>query len=237
MYKRIILKLSGKALSGKNDFGIDFKQTRKIAKEIKQAHKLKIEIGIVIGAGNLWRGSTGTKQGMNRANADEMGMLATIINSLALRDALEKENLPTRLHTALEMKSIAEPYSRLRADYQLKKGYIVIMGGGTGHPYFSTDTTAALRAMELNANVFIKATNVDGIYTDDPQTNPEAKKINKLTYMDCLNKETKVMDNTAITLCMNNNLPILVIDLWKPGNLKKAVQEQTIGSIIKAEKL
>lgn len=232
VYQRIILKLGGEALAGPKGFGINLKQAKSLAAKIKTVHDLGVQIGIVMGAGNIWRGVKGLNYGMKRATSDEMGMLATIINCLALSDSLEQLGLTVRLHTSLEMKSIAEPYTRLRAAYQMKKGYIVILGAGTGNPYFTTDTAAALRAMELNADILIKATKVDGIYTEDPKLNSNAKHLKQLSYVEAINRGIKVIDNTAITLCMNNRLPILVINLSQPDSLKRAVMGEKIGSLI-----
>ena len=192
-------------------------------------------MAIVIGAGNLWRGTDGLAHGMDRATADQMGMLATVMNSLALRDALERIGVTVRVHTAIEMATIAEPYIRLRAIHQLAKDYVVIIGAGTGNPYFTTDTAAALRAMEIHAGILIKATKVDGIYSEDPYLNPQARRYAKLTYTQALNMRVGVMDSTAITLCMDNSLPILVIDLWEPHSLERAVLGEEIGSIITSQ--
>jgi uridylate kinase len=232
-YKRVVIKLGGETLSGENGFGINTEKAQELALRIKKVHDLGAEIVIVMGAGNLWRGAKGQAKGMDRSIADEIGMLATVMNCLALEDALKKLNIGVRLHTSVSMQPIAEPYSRLRVDYQLKKGYIVIVGGGTGHPYFTTDTAAALRAAEIQADAFIKATKVDGIYTEDPKKNSQAKKIEEISYMDYIDQKIKVLDNTAITLCMNNHLPILVIGLSEEDGLSKVVQGEKIGSIIR----
>ncbi len=231
-YQRVLLKLGGEALAGPGGYGIDPQRAEEVALKIKDVLKHGVQAAIVMGAGNLWRGADGLAHGMDRATADHMGMLATVMNSLALRDALERTGVTVRVHTAIEMRTIAEPYIRLRAINQLAKGYVVIIGAGTGNPYFTTDTAAALRAMEINANILIKATKVDGIYTEDPHLNPQARRYEKLTYIEALNLRVGVIDSTAITLCMDNNLPILVIDLWEPRSLERAVLGEKIGSII-----
>lgn len=231
-YQRILLKLGGEALAGPGGYGIDPQQAEEVARKIGDVLKHGVQVAIVMGAGNLWRGTDGLAHGMDRATADQMGMLATVMNSLALRDALERTGVTVRVHTAIEMKTIAEPYIRLRAINQLAKGYVVIIGAGTGNPYFTTDTAAALRAMEINANILIKATKVDGIYEEDPHLDPQARRYEKLTYIEALNLRVGVIDSTAVTLCMDNDLPILVIDLWEPHSLERAVLGEKIGSII-----
>jgi len=231
-YKRILLKLSGEALAGPNGMGIDPTQAYEIAKVIKQVYQSGVEVGVVIGAGNLWRGLSGENVGMDRATADYMGMLATVMNALALMDALEKIGVMTRVMSSIEMRTVAEPYIRRRAIRHLEKGRVVIFGGGTGNPYFSTDTAAALRATEIGADVVIKATKVDGIYDKDPKTNPDAVRIEKLSYLEILARRINVMDSTAVTLCMENNLPILVLDLWKPGDLMRAVCGEKVGTLV-----
>ncbi len=231
-YKKIVLKLGGETLSGENGFGINMKKANQLALRIKKVHDLGVKIVIIMGAGNLWRGAKGHAKGMDRSIADEIGMLATVMNCLALEDALKNLNIKVRLHTSVSMQPIAEPYSRLRVNHQLEKGYIVIVGGGTGHPYFTTDTAAALRVAEIEADAFIKATKVDGIYNKDPKKYSEAKKIDQISYSDYLKKKIKVLDNTAVTLCMNNQLPILVIGLSEEDGLSKVVQGENIGSII-----
>lgn len=231
-YKRVLLKLGGEALAGEGGFGVDLEKAEELAKKVKNVHDLGVEIGIVLGGGNIWRGTKGQAYEMNQPTSDNMGMLATVINCLALSDALQRIGLTTRVHTAVEMKALAEPYNRLRAIRHLGKGYIVILGAGTGNPYFTTDTAAALRAMEISADILIKATKVDGIYTDDPKINPKAEFLKKLGYVEAINKNIKVLDNTAITLCMNNKLPILIVNLWEEGSLKKAVMGEKIGSLI-----
>ncbi|MEA3346371.1 MAG: UMP kinase [Chloroflexota bacterium] len=231
-YQRVLLKLGGEALAGPEGYGIDPQRAEKVAAKIGNVLKHEVQVAIVIGAGNIWRGTDGLAHGMDRATADQMGMLATVMNSLALRDALERAGVTVRVHTAIEMKTIAEPYIRLRAIHQLDKGYVVIIGAGTGNPYFTTDTAAALRAMEISADILIKATKVDGVYSKDPHLNPQAERFDKLSYIKALNMQVKVMDGTAITLCMDNDLPILVVDLWEPHSLERAVVGEKIGSII-----
>jgi uridylate kinase len=236
-YKRILLKLSGEALQGNKSYGIDPEFLRKLAREIKEVADLGAEIAIVIGGGNIFRGVSGATQGMDRATADYMGMLATVINALALQDALEKEGLQTRVLTAIEMKEIAEPYIRRRAIRHLEKGRVVIFGAGTGNPFFTTDTAAALRAAEINADVLLKATKVDGIYTADPVKDKNARKLDKLSYKDVITNGIKVMDSAAVSLCMENNIPIVVFDVRKPGNLKKVVLGEEVGTLVEGEGL
>jgi len=231
-YKRVLLKLSGEALAGKQGHGIHTSTIQQFASDVAEAHKLGIQMGIVIGGGNIFRGVAASAEGMDRASADYMGMLATCINSLALQDALEKAGVPTRVQTAIEMHEIAEPYIRRRAIRHLEKGRVVIFGGGTGNPYFTTDTAAALRAMEINADVLMKATKVDGIYDKDPAKNTDAKKFDKISYLEVLNKGLKVMDLTAVSLCMDNKLPILSFDLNKKGNIARAVKGDAIGTLV-----
>ncbi|MFQ5944884.1 MAG: UMP kinase [Anaerolineae bacterium] len=231
-YRRILLKLGGEALAGRGGRGIDIDQAEALAQKIRALRDLGVEIVIVLGAGNIWRGRDGMVHGMERATADHMGMLATVINSLALQDALKRGGVSTRVQTAIEMRSLAEPYIRLRAVRHLEKGRVVIMGAGTGNPYFTTDTAAALRAMEVGAEVLIKATNVDGVYDEDPQVNPEARRLDRLSYIEALNLGVGVIDSTAISLCMENRLPILVVNLWQDESLTQAVQGEAIGSLI-----
>jgi uridylate kinase len=233
-YHRILLKLSGEALAGSDGFGIDPQQAEAIAGRVQNVHQMGVEVAIVIGAGNLWRGKQGLDRGMDRATADYMGMLATVMNALALMDALERRNVYTRVQSAIEMRSVAEPYIRRRAIRHLEKQRVVILSAGTGNPYFSTDTAAALRAMEIDANVLIKATKVDGVYDSDPQKNPKAKKFDQLTYIEVLNRRLEVMDSTAISLCMENNLPILVLNLWDPQALERALRGEQIGTLVTA---
>lgn len=232
IYKRILLKLSGEALAGNQGTGINTTVIQQIAQDIKLAHETGVEIGLVIGGGNIFRGIAASAQGMDRASSDYMGMLATCINSLALQDALEKAGVPTRVQSAIEMAEIAEPYIRRRAVRHLEKNRIVIFAAGTGNPYFTTDTAASLRAMEINAEVLMKATKVDGIYDKDPAKHTDAKRYDKISYIDVLNQGLQVMDSTAISLCMDNKLPIMTFDLAKPGNILKAVQGENIGTIV-----
>lgn len=232
-FKRIILKLSGEALAGSQGFGIDPHTVKAIAEEIKEVVNLGIEVAIVVGGGNIYRGIAGSAKGIDRATGDYMGMLATMINSLALQDALEKIDVMTRTQSAIEMRQIAEPYIRRKAIRHLEKGRVVIFGAGTGNPYFSTDTTAALRAAEIGADAILKATKVDGVYDSDPMKNPNAVKYDNLEYIDVLSKQLQVMDSTATSLCMDNNIPIIVFDLTKQGNIRKAVQGEKIGTIVK----
>ncbi len=231
-YKRILLKLSGESLGGENGYGINTSEVEAIARRIKEIYVLDVEIAVVIGAGNLWRGKQGLDRGMERATADYMGMLGTMMNALALMDALEREGILTRVQSAIEMRSIAEPYIRRRATRHLEKGRVVIFGAGTGNPYFSTDTAAALRAMEIDADVLIKATKVDGVYDSDPKKNKNAVKFDTLTYIDVLNRRLQVMDSTAISLCMENNLPILVLNLWDENALHQAIYGEKVGTLV-----
>lgn len=231
-YKRVLLKLSGEALSGVGGFGIDPDQAAFIAHRVKALHTLGVQIGIVIGAGNLWRGKDGVDRGMDQTTADHMGMIGTVMNALALRDSLERENVQSRVQTAIEMNKVAEPYIRLRTIRHLEKGRVVIIGGGTGNPYFTTDTAAALRGMEIDAELLIKATKVDGIYDSDPKKNPNAHRYESITFREAIDKRLAVMDTTAFSLCMENNLPILVIDFWAEGALEAAVMGEPIGTIV-----
>lgn len=233
-YKRILLKLSGEALSGAGGTGIDPDQAAFMAHRVKSVHQLGVQVGIVIGAGNLWRGKIGVERGMDQSTADYMGMIATVMNALALRDALEREGITTRVQTAIEMNKVAEPYIRLRAIRHLEKNRVVIISGGTGNPYFTTDTAAALRAMEIGAELLIKATKVDGIYDSDPKKNPNARRYDRLTYQEAIAKRLEVMDMTAFTLCMDNNLPILVLDFWREGMLEAAVMGESVGTLVTA---
>ncbi len=231
-YRRILLKLGGEALAGPNGFGIDPHRAREVAGVVKEVHELGVQTAIVIGAGNLWRGAVGIDQGMAQATADHMGMIATVMNALALQDALERIGIVTRVQTAVEMRSIAEPYIRLRAIRHLDKGRVVVIGGGTGNPYFTTDSAGALRAMEIGAEVLIKATKVDAVYDSDPMRNPNAKRYESLTYIEALNQKLKVMDSTAISLCMDNQMPIVVLNLWHAGSIIKLVHGETVGTMI-----
>ena len=231
-YKRVLLKLGGESLAGPGGSGINPHRAAEIATKVSAVRDLEVEVAIVLGAGNIWRGRDGLAHGMDRATADHMGMLATVMNALALADALERIGVVTRVQTAIEMRAIAEPYIRLRAIRHLEKGRVVIIGGGTGNPYFTTDTAAALRAMEIDADLLIKATKVDGVYAEDPHENPNAERFDHLTYMRALEMRVGVMDATAISLCMENDLPILVLDLWQPSGLEHAVLGETIGTLI-----
>jgi uridylate kinase len=232
-YKRILLKLSGEVLSGSRDYGISYDVLSTMARDIRSIYELGCEIGIVIGGGNIFRGVSDNAQGMDRVSADYMGMLATVINSLALQDYLERHGVPTRVLSAIEMRQVAEPFIRRRATRHLEKGRVVIFAAGTGNPFFSSDTAAALRAFEINAEVILKATKVDGVYDQDPMRNPRAKKFDTISYRDVLAKNLKVMDLTAITLCMDNKLPIIVFNLTIPGNIGKAVTGKKIGTHIR----
>jgi len=231
-FKRILLKLSGESLAGPDGFGIDPEQAEAIAKRVKAVREMEVEVAIVIGAGNLWRGKQGLDRGMDRATADYMGMLATVMNAMALMDALERAGVYTRVQSAIEMRAVAEPYIRRRAIRHLEKGRVVIFGAGTGNPFFSTDTAAALRAVEIDAGVLIKATKVDGVYDADPHKNPAARKFDTLRYIDVLNRRLEVMDSTAVSLCMDNNLPILVVNLWDPSALERAVRGEKVGTLV-----
>lgn len=234
MYKRVILKLSGEALAAGQGFGIDAELIQRIAREIKLVvEETKVEMAIVVGGGNFFRGIAGAAKGMDRGTADYMGMLATTINALALQDALEHEGLETRVLTAIEMRQIAEPYIRRRAIRHLEKGRVVVFAAGTGNPFFSTDTTSALRGAEIGADVFLKATNTDGIYDADPNKNPNAKKFDELTYIECLQQRLQVMDSTAFSLCMDNHIPIIVFNLDDINNIKRAIQGEKVGTIVR----
>lgn len=233
VYKRILLKLSGEALAGTQGTGINNQVIGQIAQDVKAAFDTGVQIGVVIGGGNIFRGVAASAQGMDRASSDYMGMLATCINALALQDAFEKAGIPTRVQSAIEMAEIAEPYIRRRAIRHLEKGRLVIFGAGTGNPYFTTDTAASLRAMEINAEVIMKATKVDGIYDKDPKKHPDAKKYNEISYIDVLKQGLQVMDSTAISLCMDNKLPILTFDMGIAGNVLKAVCGENIGTVVK----
>jgi uridylate kinase len=231
-YGRILLKLGGEALAGPEGFGIDPLRAEAVTVEVKRVMDLGVQVAIVIGAGNLWRGREGIARGMERATADYMGMLGTIMNSMALMDALERAGIVTRIMSAIEMRAVAEPYIRRRAIRHLEKGRVVILGGGTGNPYFSTDTAAALRAMEIDADIVIKATKVDGVYESDPEIDPSARRFDRLNYIDALNRRLQVMDSTAISLCMDNNLPIVVLDMWLEDSLVNAVMGKQVGTTI-----
>ncbi len=231
-YRRVLLKLSGEALAGPTGYGISPRRADEVAAKVVAVRDHEVEVAIVLGAGNIWRGRDGLKHGMDHATADHMGMLATVMNALALADALNRMGVETRVQTAVEMRAIAEPYIRLRAVRHLEKGRVVIIGGGTGNPYFTTDTAAALRAMEIDADLLIKATKVDGVYSEDPRQNPDAERFEQLSYLDALNMRVGVMDATALSLCMDNDLPIIVLDVWQPGSLEKAVLGETVGTMI-----
>jgi uridylate kinase len=234
-YKRILLKLSGEVFMGERQYGIDPKMAVAIAEQVKEIYDLGVEIVIVIGGGNIFRGISASANGIDRATADYMGMLATVMNGLAFQDALEKIGVATRVQTAFQIPQVAEHFVRRRAIRHLEKKRVIILAGGTGNPYFTTDTTAALRAAEMNAEVVLKATKVDGVYDDDPVKNPGAKKFDQITYLDVLKKELKVMDPSAISLCKDNQIPLLVFKLDVPGNIKRAVMGEKIGTLITAK--
>ena len=231
-YRRILLKLSGEALGGDRDYGIDFDVVRKIARQVKRVHDLGVEIALVVGGGNIFRGRDVADRGFDRATGDYMGMLGTVINALALQDGLEKLGLPARTMSAVQMNQVAEPYIRRRAVRHLEKGRVVILAGGNGNPYFTTDTTAALRAVELEADVVMKATKVDGVYSADPVRDPTATKFQRLDYLEALTRGIEVMDSTALTLCMDNGMPIVVFDLLKEGNMERVVSGDPIGTLV-----
>lgn len=232
-YKRVMLKLSGEALQGQQSFGIDLDTLKAMAQQIKETRALGVEVAIVVGGGNFWRGSTASANGMERATADYAGMLATVINGLALQDAMEKEGIFTRLQSAIDIHKVAEPYIRRRAVRHLGKGRAVIFAAGTGNPYMTTDTAAALRAVEIGAEVLLMAKNgVDGVYSDDPRKNPAARRFETLTYLEALNLGLRVMDSTALSLCMENNLPIIVFDVLVWGNIQRAVRGEPIGTLV-----
>jgi uridylate kinase len=233
-YKRVLLKLSGEALMGSQTYGIDPAVATQIAKDVAEIQGMGVQTAIVIGGGNIFRGVAASARGMDRATADYMGMLATVINALALQDALEQQSVVTRVVTAIEMRAVAEPFIRRRAVRHLEKGRVVVFGAGTGNPYFSTDTAAALRAMEIRADVILKATKVDGIYDADPMIHPDASRIERISYLQVLEQGLKVMDATAISLCMDNRLPIVVFNLRTPGNIKRAITGEPIGSLVTA---
>jgi uridylate kinase len=231
-YSRILLKLSGEALGGENGTSISAPALQKMAEQIREVRELGVQVVIVIGGGNIFRGLAGSERGIERATGDYMGMLATIINALALQDALEKIGVATRVQSAITMTQVAEPFIRRRAVRHLEKGRVVIFGGGTGNPYFSTDTAAALRANEIGAEAILKATKVDGIYDSDPKKNPKAKRFSQITYLDALQRQLKVMDSTAFSLCMDNKMPIIVFDLFRPHNLKQVVMGEQVGTLV-----
>jgi len=231
-YRRILLKLGGEALAGEGGQGINPEAAEKIATKVKTVKDLGVEVALVIGGGNLWRGEAGTKSGMERATADYIGMIGTVMNALVLQDALERIGIITRTLTAVEMRAVAEPYIRRRAIRHMEKGRVIIFAGGTGNPYFTTDTAGALRAMEIDADVVVKATKVDGVYDDDPKKNPNARKFDRISYIEALNRQLKVIDSTAISLCMDNGLPILVLNLWQDDDLTRAILGEPVGTII-----
>jgi len=231
-YKRVILKVTGEVLSGAQKHGIDGRTVKSFAEEVKEVHELGCEMALVMGGGNILRGSKASEEGMDRASADYMGMLATVINSLALQDALEKADVSTRVMTAIEMRQVAEPYIRRRAVRHLEKRRVVILAGGTGNPYFTTDTTASLRAMELGAEVILKATKVQGVYDADPLKSAQAKMYRQLTHMELLSKELKIMDATAVSLCMDHRLPIVVFNILEKGNIRKVIRGENIGTLV-----
>lgn len=232
-FNRILLKIGGEALLGSRSYGIDPDAATSVARQIKEVHQLDIQVALVIGAGNIFRGLSASKQGIDRATADYMGMLATVMNSLAIQDALEKLDVPTRLQTAIEMRAVAEPFIRRRALRHMEKGRVVILAAGVGSPYFTTDTGAALRALELKCNVLIKGTKVDGVYDKDPLKHKDAHRFDHISYLDAINKKgVQVMDTSALSLCMDNHIPIYVFDLFEPGNLKKVVSGENIGTLV-----
>src|SRR5690625_1335128 len=235
-YRRIVLKLSGEALSGTQGYGIEPDIIQSVANQVKEVSELGVEIAVVVGGGNIWRGKIGSEMGMDRATADYMGMLATVMNSLALQDSLEMLGIPTRVQTSIEMRQVAEPYIRRKAIRHLEKKRVVIFAAGTGNPYFSTDTTAALRAAEIEAEVILMAkNNMDNVYSDDPKVNKNAKKYDDITYMDMLNESLGVMDSTASSLCMDNDIPLIVFSIMEEGNIKRVVQGETIGTTIRGD--
>lgn len=235
-YKRVVLKLSGEALAGSLGYGIDQAVVQTIAEQVKEIVGLGVEVAIIVGGGNIWRGLAGSRKGMDRATADYMGMLATVMNSLALQDGLEAIEVDTRVQTAIEMRQVAEPYIRRRAIRHLEKSRVVIFAAGTGNPYFSTDTTAALRAAEIEAEVILMAKQVDGVYDSDPKKNPEAKRFEELGYKEVLNQGLGVMDSTATSLCMDNKIPLIVFNLLEPGNIKKVIMGEKIGTCVGGER-
>jgi len=231
-YKRVLLKLSGEALGGNTGIGISPESVHNMAEQIFEVRELGVEVVVVVGGGNIFRGVSGSERGIERATGDYMGMLATVINALALQDALEKLGAPTRVQSAITMSQIAEPFIRRRAERHLEKKRVVIFGGGTGNPYFSTDTAAALRANEIGAEVILKATKVDGIYYSDPKKNPAAKRFSEITYLDALQRQLKVMDSTAFSLCMDNKMPIIVFDFFRPHNLRRVILGEKVGTLV-----
>ena len=233
-FKRILLKMGGEALAGQGEFGIEPQRAAEVAQVVKDVHDLGVQVALVIGGGNLWRGSVGTQYGMERSTADHIGMVATVMNALALKDVLERAGVVTRVQTAFEIRAIAEPYIRLRAIRHMEKGRVVILAGGTGNPYFTTDSAGALRAMELSADVLIKATKVGAIYDDDPMKNPDAKPFDRISYLEFLSLRLRVLDTTAVSLCMENNMPIVVLNFWQKDSVKRLVLGETVGTTISA---
>jgi uridylate kinase len=231
-YRRLLLKVGGESLSGEAGFGINPVAAEEVAHKIKLVKELGVEVAIVLGAGNIWRGKVGIEHGMEQATADHMGMLATVINALALADALERIGVVTRVQTAIEMRAVAEPYIRKRAIRHLEKGRVVIIGAGTGNPYFTTDTAAALRAMEIDADALIKATKVDAVYDSDPKKNPNARRFGRMTYIEALNMRVGVIDSTAITLCMEHDMPIIVVNLWEERSIQRVIAGEQVGTVI-----
>jgi uridylate kinase len=231
-YRRILLKLSGEALGGEGALGICPEAIHEMARQVREVRQMGVEVVIVVGGGNIFRGLQGSERGIERVTGDYMGMLGTVINALALQDALEKQGVETRVQSAIAMEEVAEPFIRRRAVRHLEKGRVVIFGGGTGNPYFSTDTTAALRANEMDCDVILKATKVDGVYDSDPKKNPKAKKYPRVTYIDALQQQLKVMDSTAFSLCMDNEMPIIVFNFFEPGNLARVVRGETVGTLV-----
>ncbi len=232
-YQRILLKLGGESLSGAGGYGIDPQAVAEVAEKIVCVYRMEVQVAIVIGGGNIWRGQATVARGMDRATADYMGMAATVINALALQDALERNGIKTRVMTAIEMREMAEPYIRRRAIRHLEKGRVVIFAAGTGNPYFTTDTAAALRAVEIGAQVMLKATKVDAVYDSDPTTNPQAKRFQSLSYLEMINlKLDRIMDSTALSLCMDNHLPIILFNLWEEGSIERAILGEAVGTII-----
>jgi len=231
-YKRVLLKIGGEAFAGPGGMGIVPQLAEEVAAKVRAVKQMGVQVAIVLGAGNWWRGKDGIAHGMDRSTADHIGMLATVMNALALRDAFERMGMAARVQTAIEIRSVAEPYIRLRAIRHLEKDRTIILGAGTGNPYFTTDTAGALRAMEIGCDVMIKATKVDGVYNADPRTNASAQRYQSLTYLEALNLHVGVLDSTAITLCMENNMPIIVLDLWQPNSLERAVAGEPIGTLI-----
>jgi uridylate kinase len=234
-YKRILLKLSGEALMGQGEYGIDTAVLQEIADEIREVRALGVDVALVVGGGNIFRGLAGSAAGMDRASADYVGMLATVMNALALQDALEAQGVMTRVQSAIAMQELCEPYIRRRAVRHLEKGRVVIFAAGTGNPYFTTDTAAALRAMEIHADVLLKATKVDGVYDKDPKKHPDARMFGKLTFLEVLQRDLKVMDSTATSLCRDNGLPIVVFNMTRSGNIRRVVQGETVGTLVCAE--